>query len=302
MLIIGSHVSFGSNQLLGSVTEAISYGADTFMFYTGAPQNTMRSPINEYLTKEAINLMNENKMNINQMVCHAPYIVNLANHVGTDKHNFSVNFLLEEISRCYTLGVKYLVLHPGNAVGMSKEEGLNNIVSGLDKILDNNYDVIVLIESMAGKGTECGTNIEELQYIYDHVKFKTKIGFCLDTCHLNDAGYDLNFFDQYLDEFDKMIGIEKIKCLHVNDSKNDLGGKKDRHDNFGFGTIGFDLLMKVIYNNRLSSIPKILETPYVGNNDDDKERLYPPYKFEIEMIRNKKFDSLLKNKIKDYYQ
>lgn len=302
MLIIGSHVSFGSNQLLGSVKEALSYGGNTFMIYTGAPQNTLRSPIKDDVTKEALKLMEENMIDIENVICHAPYIVNLANHVGTEKHDFSITFLKEELKRCNQLGVKYLVLHPGSAVNMTKEEGLNNIVSGLNKILDNNYDVTILLESMAGKGNECGTTIEELKFLYDNVLYKNKVGFCLDTCHINDAGYDILDFDKYLDDFDEAIGIDKIKCLHVNDSKNDVGGKKDRHDNFGFGTIGFDNLINAVYNERIKNVPKILETPYIGEHDEDKNRIYAPYKFEIEMIKNREFDQNLKNKIRAYYQ
>lgn len=302
MLIIGSHVSFGSNQLLGSVKEALSYGGNTFMIYTGAPQNTLRSPIKDDVTKEALKLMEENMIDIENVICHAPYIVNLANHVGTEKHDFSITFLKEELKRCNQLGVKYLVLHPGSAVNMTKEEGLNNIVSGLNKILDNNYDVTILLESMAGKGNECGTTIEELKFLYDNVLYKNKVGFCLDTCHINDAGYDILDFDKYLDDFDEAIGIDKIKCLHVNDSKNDVGGRKDRHDNFGFGTIGFDNLINAVYNERIKNVPKILETPYIGEHDEDKNRIYAPYKFEIEMIKNREFDQNLKNKIRAYYQ
>lgn len=302
MLIIGSHVSFGKDQLLGSVKEALSYGSNTFMIYTGAPQNTIRMPIDENITQEANILMKKNDININHVICHAPYIVNLANPIGSDKHEFSVIFLTEELNRCEQLGIKYLVLHPGSAVGMSKEEGINNIIAGLNKILNNNYDVSILIESMAGKGNECGTTIDELKTIFNNVIYQNKLGFCLDTCHLNDSGYELNKFDQYLDEFDLKIGIKHIKCLHVNDSKNYVGFKKDRHENFGFGTIGFSVLVNVINNERLKNIPKILETPYVGNDDLSKERLYPPYKFEIEMIRNGVFDPMLKEKIRSYYQ
>lgn len=302
MLLIGSHVSFGSNQLLGSVKEALSYGANSLMIYTGAPQNTLRSPINKNLTDEAHLLMKESNIDQNNLICHAPYIVNLANHLGSEKHEFSVGFLKEEVNRCNQLGIKYLVLHPGSAVNMTKEEGLNNIVNGLNKILDNNYDVTILLESMAGKGNECGSTIEELKYLFDNIKFNNKLGFCLDTCHISDAGYSIDNFENYLAEFERLIGIDKIKCLHVNDSKNNVGDKKDRHENFGFGNIGFDNLINAVYNAKLSLIPKILETPYVGNFADDKERIYPPYKFEIQMIKEKTFDPKLKEKIRNFYQ
>ena len=296
-LIIGSHVSYKNNMgLLGSVKEAISYGANTFMFYTGAPQNTMRGEINDKLTSEALELMKENNMDISKIIVHAPYIVNLANMKNFD---FSVSFLRKEVERCNILGMKYLVLHPGSAVNCSREEAINNISNGLNLILDNDYDVTILLETMAGKGNEIGRSFEELKSIIDKVKFKDKIGVCIDTCHLNDAGYDISNFDDILDLFDKVIGIDKIGCIHVNDSKNDMGSHKDRHENIGFGNLGFDNLINIIYNSRLEGIPKILETPYVTKDDNSKEREYPPYKYEIEMIKNKVFDNDLITKIRE---
>ena len=260
MLIIGSHVSFGNNQLLGSVEEAISYGANTFMFYTGAPQNTIRKDIDLDIVDKAFKLMKDNDIDIDNVVCHAPYIVNLANKKDLDKWQFSINFLKQELKRCDVMKVKYMVLHPGNAVG-----------------------------------------IDEIATLVDGINNKKRIGVCLDTCHLNDAGYDVNKIDDYLDEFDKKIGLKYIKCVHVNDSKNEVGSHKDRHENIGRGTIGFDNLLGVIYNNRLDSIPKILETPYIGENDDSKERLYPPYKYEIMMLKNREFDKDFMNKIRNEY-
>ena len=296
-LIIGSHVSYkNDSQLLGSVKEAISYGENTFMFYTGAPQNTNRGIINDNLIKEAYELMKENNIDINNVVVHAPYIVNLANMNNFD---FSVSFLKGEVERCARLGIKKMVLHPGSAVNCSREEAIINISDGLNMILDNNYDVTILLETMAGKGNEIGKSFEEIKAIIDRVNFKDKIGVCLDTCHLNDAGYDINNFDEVLDLFDKIVGINKIGCIHINDSRNVLSSHKDRHENIGFGTIGFDSLINVIYNERLESIPKILETPYVTKDDTSKDKIYPPYKYEIEMIRNKKFDSNLINRIRE---
>ena len=296
-LIIGSHVSYNNkSQLLGSVKEALSYKANTFMFYTGAPQNTNRSVIEDSLTMEAYKLMKENNIVLEKVIVHAPYIVNLANFNNFD---FSVSFLINEVERCSTLGIKYLVLHPGSAVNCSREEAINNISKGLNLILDNDYNVTILLETMAGKGNEMGKTFEELKAIIDKIKYQDKIGVCIDTCHLNDAGYDMSKFDIVLDNFDKVIGINKIGCIHVNDSKNEISSHKDRHENIGFGTIGFDNLIKIIYNERLESIPKILETPYVTKDDNSKEKVYPPYKYEIEMIRNKKFDSNLITKIRE---
>ena len=302
MLIIGSHVSFGGMQLLAATEEAINYKANTFMFYTGAPTNTLRVPIDINLTKKAQELMLNNGIDINNVICHAPYIVNPATNDDL-KQDFTINFLKQELSRCHELGVKYIVLHPGSAVGVSKDIGLNNIVYVLDQVLTNNKsDVKILLETMAGKGNECGTSIQELAYIIKKVQYPEYVGVCIDTCHINDAGYEIADFDQYLDSFDQEIGINKIGCIHSNDSKNPLSSHKDRHANIGFGTIGFDKLIKVLYNSRLENVPKILETPYIGETDDDKARLYPPYKFEIEMIRNKTFDESLLNKIRTYYK
>ena len=296
-LIIGSHVSYkNSSQLLGSVKEAISYKANTFMFYTGAPQNTNRGVILDELTMEAYKLMKDNDIDLEKVIVHAPYIVNLANFNNFD---FSVSFLINEVERCNMLGVKYLVLHPGSAVNCSREEAISNISKGLNLILDNDYDVTILLETMAGKGNEVGKSFEELKNIIDGVKYQNKIGVCIDTCHLNDAGYDMSKFDEVLDLFDSIIGIDKIGCIHVNDSKNDIGSHKDRHENIGFGTIGFDNLIKIIYNDRLEGIPRILETPYVSTENNPKEKIYPPYKYEIEMIRSKVFDKELINKIRE---
>ena len=287
MLIIGSHVGFRKDdQLLGSLKEALSYGANTFMFYTGAPQNTKRYPIMDGLTLEAMNIMKEEGFDYSKVIVHATYIVNLANNSDPEKYMFAVDFLREELERCSLLGIKNVVLHPGSHVGLGIEQGIINISNALNMVLGTS-DVRVLLETMAGKGSEVGSKLEEIKAIIDRVEYKDKVGVCLDTCHLSDAGYDISNFDKFLDEFDKIIGIDKIYCVHVNDSKNENGAHKDRHENFGLGHLGFDTLINVIYNERLENVPKILETPYV-----DKD--YPPYKVEIEMIKNKTmYDDLL---------
>ena len=296
-LIIGSHVSFNNkDQLLGSVKEAVSYGSNTFMFYTGAPQNTRRGEINDFVTLEAYKLMKENNIELDKVIVHAPYIVNLAN---PDNMEFSIDFLTNEVERCNLLGMKYLVLHPGSSVNVSREEGIANIIKGLNAILTNNNNICICLETMAGKGNELGRNFLELKEIIDGVNFKDSIGVCMDTCHLFDSGIDITNFDKVLDDFDKQIGLNYLKCIHINDSKNIFSSHKDRHENIGYGNIGFDTLIKIIYNERIKNIPKILETPYVGKTDDDKERIYPPYKYEIEMIRNKKFDTSLLEKIRN---
>ena len=300
-MIIGSHVHFGKEQLYGSVIEALSYGANAFMFYTGAPQNTIRSEINlEYLEK-ANKLLEENNIKIDNVICHAPYIINLANKEKIESWNFSISFLKKEIERCEMLGVKYIVLHPGSSVNHTKEEGLANIIEALNYVIKDENNCMVLLETMAGKGSECGRTLEEIKIILDGVN-SNNIGVCLDTCHLNDAGYDMNKFEDFLNTFDSLIGVDKIKCIHINDTKNIIDSHKDRHENFGFGTLGFDTLLKIINNEKLKDVPKILETPYVNKEDDEKKLIYPPYKFEIEMIKNGSFNTNLKNDIREYYK
>lgn len=292
MLYIGSHVSFKKDTgLIGSLKEALSYGSTTFMFYTGAPQNTARYPIDDEKTKQAEEMMNQAGIEKEKIIVHAPYIVNLANRKDDDKYEFSIRFLKEEVARCEQLGMKYLVLHPGSHVGCGIEEGIQNIVEALNRILKTT-NVTILLETMAGKGSEIGSTFEEIHKIIEGVEAKENIGVCLDTCHLNDAGYDVKNFDQLLDDFDRIVGLSYVKCIHVNDSKNERSAHKDRHENIGFGTIGFDTLIDIIYNKRLSEIPKILETPYI-------DRLYPPYLEEIDMIKKKQFDKTLMEKVKE---
>ena len=299
-LIIGSHVSFKNDtQLMGSVYEAIRYKANTFMFYTGAPQNTRRGSINDELTYKAYELMKDNDMALENVICHAPYIINLCNDANFD---FSVSFLKQEVIRCEELGVTKLVLHPGSSVGLERGHAIANIIKGLNIVLDDDYNVSICLETMAGKGTEVGKSFEEIKTIIDGIKNKKRIGVCLDTCHINDSGYDVSNIDYVLDCFDRVIGLSYLKCIHINDSKNGIGSHKDRHANIGYGTIGFDNLINVIYNKRLLGIPMILETPYIGEYDDDKNKIYPPYRFEIEMIRNKRFDDNLFNNIREYYK
>ena len=298
-LIIGSHVSFKSeDQLVGSIKEALSYNANTFMFYTGAPQNTNRKPINNELTKQAHEMLKENNIDINNLVVHAPYIINLANPKNMD---FGISFLKEEIKRCEELGIKKIVLHPGSHVGISVDAALENISNCLNYAIEEDTNVIICLETMAGKGTEVGTNFEEIKKIIDNVKYQDKVKVCLDTCHIHDAGYDLNGFDQILQQFDQIIGLNKLSCVHINDSKNILASHKDRHENFGYGMIGFENLIKIVYHPKLKGVPKILETPYVSV-DNGKDRTFPPYKFEIQMIRDKKFNANLLNDIREYYK
>lgn len=286
MLIIGSHVGFKKDtQLLGALDETLSYNGNAFMFYTGAPQNTVRMPLNDDLTFKALEKMKENNIPLSNVVVHAPYIINLANNKDLDKYNFSINFLKQECNRCADLFVKKLVLHPGSHVGCGNDVGINNIINALNEVLKES-DTTILLETMAGKGTEVGKTLEEIKQIIEGVIYKDKIGICLDTCHLSDAGYDVSKFDEILDILESYNLLDKVLCIHINDSKNICGSHKDRHENIGYGTIGFDNLINIIYNKRLEQIPKILETPYIND--------LPPYKEEIEMIKNKKFNPNLK--------
>lgn len=286
-LIIGSHVSFNNKkQLLGSVEEAISYNANTFMIYTGGAQSTMRSVINDELTYEGYKLMLENNINAKNVIVHAPYIVNLANRSDKNKYDFYIDFFIKELDRCKTLGLDKIVLHPGSATTCTKEEAIENIVHGINLVYKSTTNTMILLEFMSGKGTEVGTSIDELKAIIDKIEDKNRIGVCLDTCHMNDAGIDISKIDEFLDEFDSKIGIDKIKCFHINDSMNLIGSHKDRHANIGYGTIGFNNLLNVVYNKRLEGIPFILETPYINRNQSDA---YAPYKMEIESIRKKEF-------------
>lgn len=292
-MILGSHVNFGSEQLLGCVKQALSYGANTFMFYTGAPQNTVRKSLNKEKNEEAKKLMKENNIEIENIICHAPYIINLANNTSIEKWQFSISFLKQELNRCEELGIKYIVVHPGSSVGIERNEALQNISEALNQIIIENGPMI-LLETMAGKGTECGCTLEEIKTILSQVKSKN-IGVCLDTCHLNDSGIDMKDFDNYLEEFNQEIGLDKIHCIHINDSKNERNSHKDRHENIGYGTIGFDTLIKIINHDKLKDVPKILETPYI-------DRLYPPYKFEIKSIKSQKFNEHLKEDIIEFYK
>ncbi len=292
-VILGCHVNFTQEQLLGSVKQALSYDANAFMFYTGAPQNTIRKDLDTNLTKEAHALMEEKGIEKKNVICHAPYIINLANNTSEEKWQFSIQFLKQELQRCKMLGVKYIVVHPGSAVGLEKSVALKNISDALNFIIKDD-DPMILLETMAGKGTECGCTLEEIQTILSKVKSKN-IGICLDTCHLNDAGYTIFAFDELLETVDTLIGLDKVHCVHLNDSKNEKGTHKDRHENIGFGTIGFDTLYKVVCNEKLKDVPKILETPYV-------ERLYPPYKFEIESIKQGKLNPNLIQDIIAFYK
>lgn len=282
-IYLGCHINLSSPKYyLQTVEQAHSFGANTFMFYTGAPQNTFRKSTSELWIKEGREKIKELGINESKIVIHAPYIINLANVANPSTKELARSFLKQELKRVNDFGVKILVLHPGSHVNQGKEIGLNAIVDGLNDVLENdNSDVKIAIESMAGKGSELGSSFEELQFILTNVKKPERLGVCLDTCHLSDAGYNIHDIDNLLNEFDKIIGLNKLLVFHINDSKNEPGSHKDRHENLGYGHIGFETIAKIVHHDKLKDVPKILETPYVNDK--------PPYKKEIEMLLENKF-------------
>jgi len=283
-ILIGSHVSMSAPKYyLGSVEEAISYGANTLMFYTGAPQNAFRAPLEKLKIEEGRALLKEHGFDENKIVVHAPYIINIANQLNQGNYDMAKSVLLNEVKRTAGFGCKLLVLHPGSHVNTGVENGVDSIVKALDWVLSQDgTDVKIALETMAGKGSEMGTSFEQMQEIISKCKYPERLGICLDTCHINDNNYKVSEFDKILDNVENTIGLDKLLVIHVNDSKNPIGSHKDRHENLGYGEIGFEALNAVVHNPRVSEVPKILETPYV----EDK----PPYKIEIDMLKNSKFE------------
>lgn len=298
MLKLGSHVGMsGKEMFLGSAKEAASYGANALMVYTGAPQNTRRKAVTELRLEEGFQYMKEH--GIDDVIIHAPYIINLGNTVNLDTYTLAVDFLRTELERSAAFHAKYMVLHPGAHVGAGTDEGIKQIITGLNEVLTPETNVCVALETMAGKGSEVGRNFEELARIYDGVKYNDKLRVCFDTCHVHDSGYDIiHDFDGVIDQFDRLIGKDQIAVFHINDSKNDQGASKDRHENIGFGKIGFDALNYIVHHEAFEDVVKILETPYVSMPDTSDKSL-APYKFEIEMLRNKKFEEDLIQKIQN---
>lgn len=299
MLKIGSHVGMsGKEMMAGSVKEALSYGANTFMIYTGAPQNTKRKDISELNIDAAWTLMRENGME--DFIVHAPYIINLGNTVKPETFEISVNFLRLELERTEAMGSRVLVLHPGAHVGAGKDAGIAKIIDGLNEVLTKDTKVFVALETMAGKGSEIGSVFEDIAAIYDGVKFNDKLRVCFDTCHVSDAGYDIiHHFDEVIEGFDKLIGKKQIAVFHINDSKNVPGAAKDRHENIGFGHLGFEAINYIVHHSDFEAVPKILETPYIKPEDTERlaffgidapvKKAVPPYKKEIECLRNHTF-------------
>lgn len=297
MLKIGSHVGMsGKEMFLGSAKEAASYGANALMIYTGAPQNTRRKKVEELNIDAGRSYMKEH--GISDVIIHAPYIINLGNSVKEDTFSLATEFLAMELERTAAFGSDTLVLHPGAHVGAGEDAGIAQIIKGINEVLTKDTKVHIALETMAGKGSEIGRNFTELARIYDGVVHNELLRVCFDTCHVNDSGYDIvNDFDGVMDEFDRIIGKNQIAVFHINDSKNERGAAKDRHENIGFGSIGFDALNYIVHHKEFEDIPKILETPYVSLTDQ-KDKSYAPYKYEIQMLKNQKFEEGLLDKIR----
>lgn len=285
---LGSHVGMsGKEMLLGSAKEAVSYGADTFMFYTGAPQNTRRKSIRELNIDAAWDYLSQHQ--IEEIIVHAPYIINLGNSVKPETFELAVQFLQLEIERTAACKSQTLILHPGSHVGAGTEAGIAQIIKGLNEVLTADTPCNIALETMAGKGSEIGRSFEELAQIYDGVIHSDKLRVCFDTCHTSDSGYDIiHDFDGVIEKFDRLIGKDQIAVFHVNDSKNPSGAAKDRHANIGFGEIGFDALSYIVHHPDFTDVPKILETPYIPSPTKEKKS-YAPYKYEMEMLRRQTF-------------
>lgn len=273
----------GKEMFLASVKEAERYGANVLMLYTGAPQNTRRKEIKD-LNIEA-GWEYATKAGIREIVVHAPYIINLANTVKPETFELAIQFLEKEIRRTAAMRSHILVLHPGSALDAGAEAGIAQTVRGLNMVLDENEDeVFIALETMAGKGSEIGRTFEEIKAIYDGVNKKERLRVCFDTCHVNDAGYDLvHDYDGVFKHFDQVIGLDQIAVFHINDSLNPLGAHKDRHANIGQGTIGFETLHRLVHDPRFMEIPKILETPWLCAEGETKKTI-PPYKEEIQQL------------------
>ena len=299
MLKLGSHVGMsGKEMFIGSVKEALSYGADTFMVYTGAPQNTRRKEISELNIEAGLALAREN--GINEFVIHAPYIINLGNTEKAETFSLAVEFLAKEIERSVAMQATTIVLHPGSHVGAGEAAGIAQIVKGLNEVLTKDMPITVALETMAGKGSELGKSFEELAAIYEGVVYNEKLRVCFDTCHTHDAGYDIiHDFDGVIDKFDRVLGKKQIAVFHINDSKNVQGAAKDRHENIGFGEIGFETLNYIVHHKDFTEVPKILESPYVTVSDDVAQKTLPPYLQEIRMLREGRFHADLISEIRE---
>lgn len=272
-MFIGCHLSISQGfKKAGEVTVGI--GANTFQFFTRNPRGGNAKELNIEDIKGLKKVMVEN--NFGPLLAHAPYTLNMASH-KEDTWNFAKMAFKDDLQRLETIPCSLYNFHPGSHTGKGVEYGIERISSVLNEIITGNESTSILLEGMSGKGTEIGSTFEELRSIIDKVKHKELMGVCLDTCHLYSAGYDIaNNLDGVLEEFDKIVGIDRLKAIHLNDSMNEFGSKKDRHAGIGEGTIGLDALINVIKHPQLKHLPFFLETPYEPEG----------HKREIETIKN----------------
>ena len=272
MIYIGNHLS-SSKGYLAMGKEATKLGADTFAFFTRNPRGGQAKDIDPADARALMAYMEENSFG--KLVAHAPYTMNLCSD-KPDIRKFALDMFIDDMKRMeYTPG-QYYNFHPGSRVGQGVEATIPVIADALNKAMFDGMTTTVLLETMAGKGSEIGRSFEELKQIIDLTDDKDHIGVCLDTCHVWDAGYDVNDFEKVLDEFDDVIGIDRLKAIHINDSMNPLASHKDRPEKIGQGHIGEEAFKKIIKSPRVQGKPFILETP----NDD------AGYKAEIAMIRS----------------
>ena len=284
-MLIGANVSLsGDKMLLGAAEQAHTYGASTLQAYIGAPQNTRRKPIEAMRIDEGLAAMAE--WQLSHLVIHAPYIINLGNTKKPENFEFAVQSMRAEVNRADAVHAYTMPFHPGAHVGAGAQAGIEQVIKGLNQVIQPDQNVTIALETMAGKGTELGRTFEELAQILDGVQHNDKVMVTLDTCHINDAGYPVvDDFDGVLNTFDHMIGLDKLAVVHLNDSKNPQGSHKDRHANIGFGTIGFEVLNRIAHHPALPAIPKILETPFVGTTKPQ----HPPYGIEINWLKTQQF-------------
>lgn len=271
---LGFHVS-ASKGYPNAITESLNQGATTFQFFASNPRGNSRRVLEDVEINEFNSLREKEKFDT--LVCHAPYVINLASNKQNVVDNAKV-IISKDLYRLSKLNVDRYVLHPGNHVGQGSKKGMDLIVKSLNEVLNDELEIYLCLETMSGMGTEIGSKFEELNYLIENIKYKN-VSVCLDTCHIYSAGYDIkNDYEGVIDEFDSIIGLDKLKVIHFNDTLKDLGSKKDRHEKIGEGILGVETFKKFVNDDRLKDIPIILETP------NDLEG----YKKEIEIIRNLK--------------
>lgn len=271
---LGFHVS-ASKGYPNAITESLNQGATTFQFFASNPRGNSRRVLEDVEINEFNSLREKEKFDT--LVCHAPYVINLASNKQNVVDN-AKDIISKDLYRLSKLNVDRYVLHPGNHVGQGSKKGMDLIVKSLNEVLNDELEIYLCLETMSGMGTEIGSKFEELNYLIENIKYKN-VSVCLDTCHIYSAGYDIkNDYEGVIDAFDSIIGLDKLKVIHFNDTLKDLGSKKDRHEKIGGGILGVETFKKFVNDDRLKDIPIILETP------NDLEG----YKKEIEIIRNLK--------------